>query len=409
MVNAEVKEIRHESSTFWPRIWASPLEGLGFVTILLFLTGAINVFSASFVLSSQLFGDSLYFLKRHFAAAVIGFIGMAIVIKQGYRWIFHYLPVWTLITLGLLISVPFLGIEINGARRWLTVGRFISFQPSELAKLTAVLLAVSYLGPRIDKKPITLVSYPLLITTALFGLVAVQPDMGTGMIVFAMCLIPYLLAGIPVREWLLLIVGGIVSTGLLINQYAYRTERIWAWINPEQYSQTSGYQPMQSLLAVGSGGFKGTGLGMGSSKFYYLPEAHTDFAFAVWAQETGFVGSLAVLFLLGSMTYYGMRIALQSEDGRGRVLSIGVIFLIVGQGIGNIAMVMSLLPVTGVPMPFFSYGGSALIVNLWAMGLLFSVAFESARRRRIFDESQGGGFPKQPKLRLSQRLARQRS
>ena len=209
-----MKQLRHESNTFWPRIWASPLEGLGFVTILLFLTGAINVFSASFVLSSQLFGDSLYFLKRHFAAAVIGFIGMAIVIKQGYRWIFHYLPVWTLITLGLLISVPFLGIEINGARRWLTVGRFISFQPSELAKLTAVLLAVSYLGPRIDKKPITLVSYPLLITTALFGLVAVQPDMGTGMIVFAMCLIPYLLAGIPVREWLLLIVGGIVSTGL---------------------------------------------------------------------------------------------------------------------------------------------------------------------------------------------------
>ena len=144
---------------------------------------------------------------------------------------------------------------------------------------------------------------------------------------------------------------------------------------------------------------------MGASKFYYLPEAHTDFAFAIWAQETGFVGAVIVLLLVGALTCYGIRIALESNDGRGRILAIGIIFMIVGQAVGNVAMVLSLLPVTGVPMPFFSYGGSALIVNIWAMGFLFSVAAESARRGR-----KGGAIPApdtsfRPKLRLSERLA----
>ena len=377
-----MKEMEKPVGGFWPRIWASPLEGLGFVTILLFLIGTINVFSASFVLGSQLLGDSFYFLKRHFIAAFIGISGMVFVIKQGYRWVLKYLPVWTLITLALLIAVPFVGIEANGARRWLLIGRIITFQPSELAKLMAVLQAASYIGPRLDYKPISLSSSPLLITTALAVLVAIQPDMGTAMIVMAMCLVPYLVAGISNRQWMMLIGGGIVGSGLLIAQYAYRTERIWAWLNPDRYSQTSGYQPLQSLLAIGSGGMFGTGLGMGASKFYYLPEAHTDFAFAIWAQETGFVGAAIILLLIGSMACYGTQIALKSPDGRGRILAIGVVFMIVGQAIGNIAMVLSLLPVTGVPMPFFSYGGSALIVNIWAIGLLFSVGVESVRRRK---------------------------
>ena len=178
----------------------------------------------------------------------------------------------------------------------------------------------------------------------------------------------------------MLIVGGGAGIGLLIDRYAYRAERILAWFNPESYSQTSGYQPIQSLLAIGSGGLTGTGLGMGASKFYYLPEAHTDFAFAIWAQETGFIGAAIVLLLTAAMACYGSQIALESKNGQGRILAVGVLFMIVGQSVGNIAMVLGLLPVTGVPMPFFSYGGSALIVNLWAMGLLFSVAVESARR-----------------------------
>ena len=387
------------------RIWASPLEGLGFVTILLFLVGTINVFSASFVLGSQLLGDSLYFLKRHFAATLIGLAGMAFVIRQGYSWFLKRITLWAVLTMALLIAVLVIGVEANGARRWLSIGGLTTFQPSELAKLVGVLAATAYIGPRLDRRTVSLFSYPILITGALAALVTIQPDMGTGMIIIAMCLVPYLVAGISKREWIILGVVGGGGVVLLIWRAAYRAERILAWFNPEGYSQTSGYQPLQSLLAIGSGGLKGTGLGMGASKFYYLPEAHTDFAFAIWAQETGFIGAVIVLLLIGALACYGIRIALEAADGRGRILAIGIVFMIVGQAIGNIAMVLSLLPVTGVPMPFFSYGGTALFVNIWAMGFLFSVAVESARRGNKRSEADKPEPAFRPKMRLSERLA----
>ena len=387
------------------RIWASPLEGLGFVTILLFLVGTINVFSASFVLGSQLLGDSLYFLKRHFAATLIGLAGMAFIIRQGYPWFLKRITVWAVLTMALLIAVLVIGVEANGARRWLSIGGLTTFQPSELAKLVGVLAATAYIGPRLDRRTVSLFSYPILITGALAALVTIQPDMGTGMIIIAMCLVPYLVAGISKREWILLGVGGGGGVVLLIWRAAYRAERILAWFNPEGYSQTSGYQPLQSLLAIGSGGLKGTGLGMGASKFYYLPEAHTDFAFAIWAQETGFIGGVVVLLLIGALASYGIRIAMEAVDGRGRILAIGIVFMIVGQAIGNIAMVLSLLPVTGVPMPFFSYGGTALFVNIWAMGFLFSVAVESARRGPKRSDADKPEPAFRSKMRLTDRLA----
>jgi cell division protein FtsW len=387
------------------RIWASPLEGLGFVTILLFLVGTINVFSASFVLGSQLLGDSLYFLKRHFAATLIGLAGMAFIIRQGYPWFLKRITVWAVLTMALLIAVLVIGVEANGARRWLSIGGLTTFQPSELAKLVGVLAATAYIGPRLDRRTVSLFSYPILITGALAALVTIQPDMGTGMIIIAMCLVPYLVAGISKREWILLGVGGGGGVVLLIWRAAYRAERILAWFNPEGYSQTSGYQPLQSLLAIGSGGLKGTGLGMGASKFYYLPEAHTDFAFAIWAQETGFIGGVVVLLLIGALACYGIRIAMEAVDGRGRILAIGIVFMIVGQAIGNIAMVLSLLPVTGVPMPFFSYGGTALFVNIWAMGFLFSVAVESARRGNKRSDANKPEPAFRSKMRLTERLA----
>ena len=387
------------------RIWASPLEGLGFVTILLFLVGTINVFSASFVLGSQLLGDSLYFLKRHFAATLIGLAGMAFVIRQGYSWFLKRITLWAVLTMALLIAVLVIGVEANGARRWLSIGGLTTFQPSELAKLVGVLAATAYIGPRLDRRTVSLFSYPILITGALAALVTIQPDMGTGMIIIAMCLVPYLVAGISKREWIILGVVGGGGVVLLIWRAAYRAERILAWFNPEGYSQTSGYQPLQSLLAIGSGGLKGTGLGMGASKFYYLPEAHTDFAFAIWAQETGFIGAVVVLLLIGALASYGVRIAMEAVDGRGRILAIGIVFMIVGQAIGNIAMVLSLLPVTGVPMPFFSYGGTALFVNIWAMGFLFSVAVESARRGTKRSDANKPEPAFRSKMRLTDRLA----
>ena len=389
------------------RIWASPLEGLAFVTIVLFLLGSINVFSSSFVMGSQLLGDNLYFLKRHLIAAAIGFAGMALVIRQGYGWFLKQISPISIITVLSLVAVYFFGVEANGARRWLSFGGLTTFQPSEMAKLVALLAATSYIGGRLDRRTVSLISFPLLIAGAMAALVMIQPDMGTAVLIMGMCLLPYLVAGIPRREFIVLGVVGSVATAYLVYRAAYRFERILAWVNPEGYAQTSGYQPLQALLAIGSGGIRGTGLGMGASKFYYLPEAHTDFAFAVWAQETGFVGSTIVLLLLGAMVVYGVRIAMEANDGRGRILAIGMLFMIVGQAIGNIAMVVSLLPVTGVPMPFFSYGGSALMVNLWAMGFLFSVSVESARRKKKTEPAVSPPMGRPSRLSLSQRLARQ--
>lgn len=387
-----------------PRIWASPLEGLGFVTILLFLLGTINVFSASFVMGSQLLGDSLFFLKRHLVATLLGLVLMSLAIRLGYRWFMTRISWWVVLTIALLGAVYVVGIEANGAKRWISIFGLVTFQPSELAKLVAVVAAAAYVGPRLDRRPVSLLSYPLLVSVVLGLMVTMQPDMGTGVIIVGMCLAPYIVAGLPRMEWVALIVGSLSGTALLISRYAYRAERVWAWLNPTDYAQTSGYQPTQALLAIGSGGLKGTGLGLGASKFYYLPEAHTDFAFAIWAQETGFIGSVLVLVLMGAMACYGIKIAMESADGRGRILAMGIVFLIVGQAVGNTAMVVGLLPVTGVPMPFFSYGGSALMVNFMAIGLLISVGVESARRGRRSGSRPAEEVVRRPKQRLTERL-----
>lgn len=391
-----------------PRIWANPLEGLIFVSILLFLIGTINVFSASFVLGSQLLGDSMFFLKRHFAAFVLGIAGCVIIMKIGYKKLLRHSHWLVFLTIGLLIVVYFVGADANGARRWINVFGIIKFQPSELAKLAAILVAAEYIGPLLDRKQASLLSYPIVMTVGMAGLVLFQPDMGTAVIIAGLCFAPYLLVGLPWKQWVFLLATGAVGLVFFIKQFTYRAERVMAWLNPGEYSQTSGYQPIQSLLAIGSGELTGTGLGMGASKFYYLPEAHTDFAFAIWAQETGFVGATVVLFLMVALACYGIRIGLETTDGRGRVLSYAVVMMIVGQAIGNAAMVLGLLPVTGVPMPFFSYGGSALAVNLWTMGFIFSVGISVLKRKNEPTRNDPAEVvPGKPRLKLVERLEKQ--
>ena len=356
-----------------PRIWASPLEGLGFVTILLFLLGAINVFSASFVMGSQLLGDSLYFLKRHLLATILGLIGMAGVIRQGYRWILDKLSLWTIFTIVLLGAVYFIGVEANGAKRWLSIGGMFTFQPSEMAKLIAVLAASAYVGPRLDRRSVSLLSYPMLLAVVMALMVTMQPDMGTGAIIGGMCLVPYLVAGIPRREWAALIVLGVGGMALLISRYAYRSERVWAWLNPAAYAQTSGYQPTQSLLAIGSGGLKGTGLGMGASKFYYLPEAHTDFIFPTIGEELGLVFTLLIVFCYVVMIISGIAIALNARERFGTLLGVGITTMLALQAALNIGVTTALLPNKGIPLPFISYGGSNLLFCMLGVGILLNI------------------------------------
>ena len=355
-----------------PALWTSPGQAIAYITIILCAIGTVNIFSASFVTASKEWQDSYFYLKRHAFTMVIGFVALWVAASLDYhrsKWI---VPLALGATLATLSMVPFIGIEANGARRWLNLG--ISFQPSELAKLAAVMSSAVYLGWQMDKgKNITFLSWPFLATGLMAGLIYIQPDMGTAVVVVALCMGVYILAGAPFKQWASMIAGGVVLAGLMVLAAPYRKHRVESWLNPWNYEQDSGYQAVQSLLAIGSGGLTGTGLGKGASKFFYLPEAHTDFAFAVLSQEWGYMGALAVLGLFLLIGWYGLQIALKAPDNYGVLLAGGVTFLIVGQAVGNMAMVCGLLPVTGVPLPFISFGGTALVVNLAATGVLISV------------------------------------
>lgn len=354
------------------QLWRSNAEAVICISMLLFMIGTVNIFSASFVEAGQQMGDGYYYLKRHLISFSIGILAMLVIRRIDYHRFNRFLFPFVLLTVGLLIAVHFIGIEVNGARRWLNIG--FQFQPSELAKLTGLMITAGFLGPLIDRKRrITLLSAPFYIAAILGMIVLKQPDMGTAVIIVGTSLMLYIIAGLPKQQLLTLVGGGIALFIYATFAASYRAERIAAWINPWDYQLGIGYQTVQGLLAIGSGGFWGTGLGMGSSKFNYLPEAHTDFAFAVLCQEMGFIGALGVLCLMGLLAYYGVRIALKAPDGLGKLLTMGSIFLIVGQAIINISMVSGIFPVVGVPLPFISFGGTSLIVNLMAIGLILSV------------------------------------
>ncbi|MDR3592462.1 MAG: putative peptidoglycan glycosyltransferase FtsW [Negativicutes bacterium] len=373
-----------------PVPWSSPGEAVVYIVLILVALGIVNIFSASFVMAGQLLQDSYFFLKRHLIALLLGFIGLIAVARGDYRRLPRLLPGIIIVVFVMLVAVHLGGVDANGAKRWLKIG--FTFQPSEIAKLTAIIMAAAYLGPRIDRgRPVSLFSWPVAFTGLMGVLVLKQPDMGTAVVIMAACLVLYLPCGIPRREAYGMLFGVVAGTVYLVYAAAYRAERILAWLDPWAYQQTSGYQAVQALLAIGSGSVFGTGLGKGASKFHYLPEAHTDFAFAVLCQEMGFIGAALVLCLFAALAWHGIKIALQASDGFGMILAVGATFLIVGQAVGNIAMVTGLLPVTGIPLPFISFGGTSLVVNLVAVGLLISVA-----RRSTAQRSASGAPPETP-------------
>lgn len=352
--------------------WLAPNEAVLVISFILIAIGAVNIFSASFVLAAELMNNSYYFLVQHAKALLIGMAGFLLIVRLGYRRLAAFTPLLILVTVGLLVAVLAFGEDANGARRWLRIG--IKFQPSELAKLTVILMHAVYLGGRLEKRlPVSLVSLPMGVTLVIGGLVLLQPDMGTAAVIVGLGVAMHLIAGIPRKEIVGLAFGGTAIFTYFVFAAAYRADRIWAWLDPWSYQQGIGYQSVQALLAIGSGGFFGAGFGEGSSKFYYLPEAHTDFAFAVLCQEWGFVGALLVLLLLAGIGFYGIKIAIGAKDRQGTMLATGVIVLILGQAIGNIAMVCGVIPVAGVPLPFISYGGTSLMINLIALSFLISV------------------------------------
>ena len=363
-------------------LFKSDTEPIVIIMAILLVTGTINVFSSSYVLAAMDFENPYYFLQRHLQWLVLGIAACWICRRMNYQRLRGLMLVGLAVTLFLLVAVLFVGTTINGAQRWLAVGP-LSFQPAEFAKLMAVLLEAfsisSVLGKerfRMDRDwPRVVVPFGAILLMAF--LVYREPDFGTACIVFGVPLLMALVLLIPPRYWLGIVPMGLLAAFAIGMLQPYRMKRIEVWFDPWSDARDAGYQMVQSLSTIGSGGIFGMGFGDGVSKYEYLPEAHTDFAFAIFSQEHGFFGVLLIFFLLAVLLIICMRVAARAKDTFGQVLSLGIIFLVLGQALANLAMVAGLLPVVGVPLPFISYGGSSLIVTMEGMGMLLGIADRS--------------------------------
>ena len=363
-------------------LFKSDTEPIVIIMAILLVTGTINVFSSSYVLAAMDFENPYYFLQRHLQWLVLGIAACWICRRMNYQRLRGLMLVGLAVTLFLLVAVLFVGTTINGAQRWLAVGP-LSFQPAEFAKLMAVLLEAfsisSVLGKerfRMDRDwPRVVVPFGAILLMAF--LVYREPDFGTACIVFGVPLLMALVLLIPPRYWLGIVPMGLLAAFAIGMLQPYRMKRIEVWFDPWSDARDAGYQMVQSLSTIGSGGIFGMGFGDGVSKYEYLPEAHTDFAFAIFSQEHGFFGVLLIFFLLAVLLIICMRVAARAKDTFGQVLSLGIIFLVLGQALANLAMVAGLLPVVGVPLPFISSGGSSLFVTLAGMGMLLGIADRS--------------------------------
>lgn len=366
----------------------NPKKLIYFLVIILISVGAINVLSASYLESGY-----SYFVK-HFMYGIFGFCVMYFVSKRDYRvflrssWLqFFYIGV-----LVLLLLVDAIGAVNKGAQRWLYLGP-VSIQPSEVAKLIVVMMSAKVLGNMLQRgEHISLISGKgsrcFLATLVLSGLVYVQPDLGTAAIIFALMLCVFIVAGIRKQEIFTILGVGMAGAVLFTLSTPYRLERIKVWFDPWLDEVGAGYQMVLSLLTIGSGGLIGADWGQGSGKYLYLPESHTDFAFAVFCQENGFIGAAVIIILFLLLGCAFMKIALTTKDKRGFLLVTGVSFLVVGQAIANMAMVCGIFPVIGVPLVFISYGGTSMAVSMAAIGLALSVYNTEEKQRRQEDDQQ---------------------
>ena len=349
------------------------MEAIIAITVVLLILGTINVFSSSFIFAEAEFDTPYFFLKRHVINVFIGLIAFGVCLHFDY----HVWRKWMVLLLGFtllaLIAVLIVGPVVNGARRWLPLF-VVQFQPAELAKLVAIMIAAAYISAKIRlKQPLQILSIQAAIVIALSGLTELEPDMGTACIILGIPTLMLIISGLDVRKIKMLAFLGAAGIAALIIKEPYRLERLKITYDPWSDAQNYGYQTVQSLSAIGSGELTGMGLGVGVSKYDYLPEAHTDFAFAIFCQENGFLGAIFVFLLFSAFAVYAARIANKAKDEYGQILSMGIMILVVGQAIANLLMVGGMIPVVGVPLPFISYGGTSLIITMAAIGILVNV------------------------------------
>lgn len=372
---------------------------------ILIAIGAMNVYNATYYMNMAA-GDGPYthFLK-HVGVLVLSLAigGLVAWLPKGF--IRGGAVIWVGFTLVLLLLVVVAGHRANGATRWIMLAGF-SLQPSEVAKVTGLIWAASFLSKRIQKgEKITLIKrflrpffhvfdrkkkestfrsmiayfWPLYGPLAMALFVLIQPDMGTAGMILLFPVLLYVVAGLPIFEIFLGVGIAVFTFVLLVIAAPYRMDRVVVLWDPFSYAANRGYQTVQSLIAVGSGGLFGQSIGEGMSKFLYLPEQYTDFAYAVFSQEFGFIGSVFVLILYLVFLLAGFSAARKLKETYAALLVYGLTMLISVQGIVNIAMVIGCFPVTGIPLPFISYGGSSLIMNIISVALIYGTTVQSLR------------------------------
>lgn len=385
------------------KFWLNDMEAIVIIMILLVIIGTINIFSASFVTAEMTFKNPYFFLTRHLISIVIGLAAFFIATNFDYHKLRAAVPFLMAFTLVALVVVLITGVSVNGAKRWIGIGS-MQFQPSEIAKIVGIVMSASFLGAKIDAdKIITPFNRTLLIVLIMAALVEVEPDMGTAVLVAGIPILMYVVAGMNVRWIGYCGIAVALVAAFMITIQPYRMERLKSWYDPWSQSQGVGYQTVQSLSAIGSGGLWGMGLGKGVSKYSYLPEAHTDFAFAVFSQENGLIAVLVVFVLYMTLAIYCANIARRAHDGFGKMMACGIMLLTVGQAAANMAMIIGLLPVVGVPLPFISYGGTSLILNMASIGVLINIGRYAAYKAAKEKNTITGGMIT---IKTNQRLRR---
>jgi cell division protein FtsW len=371
------------------------LEGRLLILVTLGLTafGLVMVYSATSAAAAVGGKDPSYYLKRQGIYAAAGLCLLVLASRRDYRKLKHAAPTLMLVSLGLLVAVLGIGEAINGARRWIPLGP-AAFQPSELAKVALAVWVSAYLAKRRAPTTMKELARPIGAMTAVTCvLILAEPDLGTAIAIVIMLAGILLVSGTPPR-----LLATATTLAFSVGLFAiwlepYRRARVFAFLNPWGDSQGTGFQTVQAMIGLGSGGLFGVGLGQGLQKIFYLPEAHTDMIFAIVGEELGLVGSTAVMAAYALFAYAGLRVALACRDPFGKRLATGLTVLVCGQAAVNLAAVMSLAPLTGIPLPFVSYGGSSLVVLLASVGVLLNIAHGDgiARRAQVPDRSRGNG------------------
>ncbi len=354
------------------------IRGIFFASyVMLVCLGTVMIYSSSGVYALEVMGNNAYFLIRHLMFLLIGAVMMCWVMALDYRDIQKYAK-WCLLAAFVMLAlvlVPHIGKMSSGARRWFSVGP-INFQPSEYAKIAMIIYCADFFS----RKRVFIRSFQrgfmpvALVMGAMCLLIVKQPDLGNTVLVAVITMSMYFVAGGRKSLFAGLVALAIPVLTLLIVAAPYRMRRIVAFMNPWDDAQGAGFQLSQSQIAFASGGFWGVGLGKSVQKLFYLPAAHTDFIFSIIGEELGFLGALAVVFLFGVFIWQGTRIIRNTSDPFGYFLAVGIMVMLSIQVVVNIGVSIGALPTKGLPLPFISYGGSALIFNMMAVGLLLNIS-----------------------------------